>query len=591
MYKLLNGRQIYEVAEVDLITEGIETKADEALNKAEEVNDLAQEARDIAEAAKQELTEGLATVNEKLDEATTAATAAENSVLALKGTVATSLANSSKALEKAERALKQSSQGNAAGGVLGNNWQVMNPVYDSTEPHYLCDCTTNTEGFNLLSYIVAVPSDIPDITETRIDIYKADQEYKHITKCTLPSVPSNITDVVAIYSRPSIAKLNDTYVMSLLNTVVYTTTGDTWQVCNGLPMNQDVVYITRSAACDDTYVYIMQVDAATGRPLAVYKSSDGISFVLHKQLEVILPEGYEGTTEFYTTLSVSNTNDTIFYAMCIVGSLVGSLNEDSYSLAILYTLNNDRTTPILCKMLTDNIDDSATTLANDVPQVTFTQGIYIYNTGWSVYSFNTEFADLIEVIPPNDNSGNNVQGPFIIDGVPILFNFYTSSKFKTIRYINAQWSLAGGYTFEDTELRFQGICNVVDGKITTFAYSDTASVIYLFETTDGMQFNVHRITPSHDDYIYYIHTTSDTISRVGSFYASPNYNGFYIATSLIELAKSPTEIVFCDAHDVIHGEVYRPDIVPYDKLKGSAMTISDTIAIYKGVQDVYISRG
>ena len=572
MYKLLDGKKIYEKEEVDLITTGIETKTDDALNKAQEVNSLAQEAKNIAEAAKQELTEGLVTVNEKLDEATTAATAAENSVLALKGTVALSLANSSKALEKAEKALKQTSHGNIAGGILGNNWQVINPVYGYSDLHYLCDCTTNTEGFNLLAYLASVPSDVSDATpEMHIDIYKTDQEYKHITKCTLPSGLSTTFSEEALYSLPSIAKLNDVYVMSVSNTAIYTTTGDTWQVCNGLPINQDVAYITRSAACNDTYVYIMQVDATTCKPLAVYKSSDGINFVLHKQLEVVLPEGYEDTITSYATLSVSNTNSTIFYAMSIIG--------ESYSSAILYTLNNDRTTPILSKKLTDL---TAVTLANDIPQVTFTHGIYIYNTGWSVYSFNTEFADIIEVLPPNNADYGGVQGPFIIDDVPILFNFYTTSKFNTVRYINAQWSLAGGYTFKDTELMFLGTCNVVDSKIVTYAMNETNKETYLFETTDGVQFNIYRIM-SLDNPL------PIAVSRVGNFYVTPYNDHFCIATSLIELVRSPTEIVICYKQGIT--DVYNPLLASDDKLMRTPVAISDTIAIYKGAQDVYISRG
>lgn len=584
MYKLLNGKQIYEVDEVDTFINNIKTVANTALAEAEEVNSLAQEAKNIAEASKQELTEGIATVNEKFDASKASTDAALAAVHDLRDTVAISLANSSKALEKAEKALKQQSHGNIVGGVLGNNWQVLNPVYAYTDPHYLCDCTTNIEGFNLLAYLVTVPSETePEILETRIDIYKTDQEYKHVTKCTLPSGLS-ITDYTPegwSYPLPSIAKLNDTYVMSLFNTVVYTTTGDTWQVCNGLPMNQDVVYITRSAACDDTYIYIMQVDAATCKPLAVYKSSDGINFVLHKQLEVVLPEGYEGTVEFYATMSVSNTNGTIFYAI----DIIESLNINCTLSTILYTLNNDRTTPILSKILLTNTDCSSivfSTLISDASQVTFTHGIYIYNTSWSAYSFNTEFTDIIEVIPPSGSYDSRVQGPFIIDDVPIIFNFYAISKFNTAHYINAQWSLAGGYTFKDTELAFLSICNVVDGKIVTYAYNDTNNSMYLFETTDGMQFSIYDVLTTADTPVPII------VGKVGNFYVSPNTDHFGIATSLIELSQSPNKLVLCYRQDI--ADHYYP-VLGDVRVKRTPVVISDTIAIYKSVQEVYISRG
>lgn len=578
MYKLLNGKQIYEVDEVDTFINNVKTVADTALAKAEEVNSLAQEAKNIAEASKQELTEGLVTVNEKFDASKASTDAALDAVNGMRDTVAISLANSSKALEKAEKALKQSSHGNIVNGALGNNWQVLNPVYAYTDSHYLCDCTTNTEGFNLLAYLVAMNT---EPYELRIDIYKADQEYKHITKCTSSSSLPNSESVLC--ALPSIAKLNDTYIMSLVNTVVYTTTGDAWQVCNGLPMNQDVGYITRSAACDDTYVYIMQVDAATYKPLAVYKSSDGINFTLHKQLEVVLPEGYEGTAELYATMSVSNTNGTIFYAI----DVIESLDRNCTLSTILYTLNNDRTTPILSKILLTNTDCSPIVfyaLTNDVPQVTFTHDIYIYNTSWSAYSFNTEFADIIEVIQPNGSYDGKVQGPFIIDDVPILFNFYASSKFSTAHYVNTQWSLAGGYTFKDTELVFFGICNVVDGKIVTYAYSDndTNRAIYLFETTDGMQFSIYDVLTAADTPVPII------VSKVGNFYVDINTGHFGIATSLIELSQSPNKLALCYRQDIT--DHYYP--VPGDgRVKRTPVVISDTIAIYKSEQEVYISRG
>ena len=104
MYKLLDGKKIYEKEEVDLITAGIETKADDALNKAEEVNSLAQEAKNIAEASKQELTEGLATVNEKFDASKASTDAALAAVNDIRDTVSQALVNSSDAVLLANEA-------------------------------------------------------------------------------------------------------------------------------------------------------------------------------------------------------------------------------------------------------------------------------------------------------------------------------------------------------------------------------------------------------------------------------------------------------------------------------------------------------